>query len=577
MEAFLSSRDWILYFLQINLLWMAGFTFLHLLVRYSQPRLRYYSYLTIYFMLPLAMLLSLLINLGGDNIVVDKDVTYNVFYETPVVSEIVQIQVGTAETGADGSVFFTALLFLGFVITGLLIRFLLKCVQLFRFAGSEDQKVLRVIDELKAEVGISRPIRVLLTRFAMTPFSFGWRRPVIVLPEVVCEKCSSPQIRMILRHELVHIYRKDFFVNFLQKLIRILFVYNPLFHVCDQLIDNQRELLCDEQVVKIPGVSRKAYAATLVSVTEILYPTAILPAAVPFYRKFSQLKERVTMIKNTNTSQISISRVLTVMLLVACSFTAITLSELQAAEDKTQRIFQDDEQHVRITSEYVEITKDETQLRFGKDSAEYLLWKERFALLNLSGEDLLARRQALDTDQELQEKSLQMNLRHQELQVALLEEQLKQERQRHPEKAEEDTDSDARIKAMEKQYHDAIQDLQDTNNRKLEVLEQKINLLNNKLSETKAGSAAAKEASDKAWKDSFDEMDDIIVAVRKQLQNDGLIGKNEKYFDFTMDEGYITLDNKRIDRSYFGKYRKLIEEIRGKKLKYPYTVSVIKQ
>ncbi len=584
MENILSSRDWIFYLLQINALWMIGFAAVFVWSRRRHPVMRYYSYLTMYFMLPIALGVSLFVNLGADGKAVDKAMTYNVFYETSVISEIAGPPTLAEDAQAQEQVYSTTLLLLAFVVTFLLSRFISKFVQLFRFAGKEDRAVLGLVSELATEIGVARRVRVLLTRFAITPFSFGWRRPVIVVPELICEKCSPGEIKMILRHELVHIRRNDFLVNVLQKLLRILFIYNPVYHICDRLIDNQRELLCDQEVVALSGVSRKAYAATLLSVTEILYPTAILPAAVPFYRKISQLKERVMLIKDQNKTAVSARHIATIILLVLTSFSAIALSELQAAEDKSQRIFQNEKEHVRITNEFVEITTDMAQNRYGKDSAEYHMWKKRFAMMELSAEDLEQQQAALKADHNLRVKQQQMDLRQQELQVALMQEQLRQERLRRAageNSQENEAEQDARLKQITEQYHQAIQNYQDINKQQIEALEQKIDDLSANLAENKLAEAEKKETeksnpTDRSLSDSINEMNQIVNAVRTQLQKDRLIGKREKYFEFVIKDGHCLLDGKRIDDTYLEKYVKLIEDIKGESLTFPHTVSVIK-
>ncbi|MEL6824488.1 MAG: M56 family metallopeptidase, partial [Calditrichota bacterium] len=263
---------------------------------------------------------------------------------------------------------------------------------------------------------------------ATIAFSFGWRRPMIVLPDLVKEKCSPDQVRIILRHELVHIVRRDFQMNLLQKLTRILFVYNPLIHLSDRLIDDAREMICDQEVLKLKGVSRKAYASTLLHMNEVLYPGNPLTAAVPFYRKFSQLKGRIIMIKNTSTRQTSGLQRLFIPIILLFSFAAITLTALQAAEDKKEQIFESNDQKVKMTSTYVEISKDGQENRYGNDSAEYLMWQKRFSMMEISNEELLEKEAAIKANYEADVEQKRRQLEEQRVQLELLIEQVKREK-----------------------------------------------------------------------------------------------------------------------------------------------------
>ncbi|MGH1362190.1 MAG: M56 family metallopeptidase [Calditrichia bacterium] len=577
MEYLLSSRDWIFYLLQINLIWSIGFTVLFLLLRNGNPITRYRAFMTFHLLLPIGLVVSLLLNMdGASSAVVSDELTYNLFYETPMLSDIAPIAVDPIQSEPVNQLFSTALLFIAGIIMLLLGKFALQCFQLFRFAGEEESDLKEIMDELSVEIALKKRVRMLLTRFAITPFSFGWRRPLIVIPELIRAKCSGEQIRMILRHELIHIRRNDFIYNTLQKLTRIFFVYNPLIHLSDRLIDDNREIICDQQVLELPGVSRKAYATTLLKVNEILFPGVQLSAAVPFYRKFSQLKGRISMIKDYSSSQISTQYKLTVGIITLICLVGMALTALQAAEDNKEQLFESKNQKVRITSNYVEITKDGKKNRYDKNSQEFAEWQRRFAVLETSKEELMRREAELKADHDAMVQERKLAIQQKRLELELMQEQLKQERsqaQKSTVQSQNDRQQsvELRRKLIEEQRQQ-LQKMQENTSLKIDKLQQHVMQLSEELRTRKAQLDSKRETI----APKVDEMDTIINALRRQLQKDGLIGKNEKYFNFHMEADRIEVDDKRIADNYYDRYRKLIERIKGKEMTFPYTASVVK-
>jgi|GEM_PF-5611612 len=570
MDYLLTSRDWIFYFLQVNLIWCIGFALLYLLLRRASPAMQYKGYTAFHLLLPLGLLVSLLVNIPvQDSTIIPEEATYSVFYEAPVVSELLQVDASSDQGTKESQIFTTVLLLIAGIVLLLLGKFTLQCIHLFRFAGDEDQELKEMVAELSTEIGVARQVQLLLTRFAITPFSFGWRRPLIILPDLVKEKCSPEQVRIILRHELVHIVRQDFLMNLPQKLIRILFVYNPLIHLSDRLIDDAREMICDQQVLKLRGVSRKAYASTLLHMNDVLYPGNPLTAAVPFYRKFSQLKGRITMIKNASTMQTSGFQKLFVPIILLFSFVAITLTALQAAEDKKEQIFESNDQKVKMTSTYVEISRDGQENRYGKDSAEYLMWQKRFSMMEISNEELLQKEALIKADYEANIEQKRRQLEEQRIQTELLIKQLKQE-----ELAAKQSIADRKSgSAQLEQDQQALKEMQQKTTQVIDELQRRVMELSAKLE--KREKSGVKSIKDKQ-SSNVNEMDIIINALRGRLQKDGLIKKNAKYFKFHMEANGIEVNDKRIDDRYFESYRELIEYIKGKKMKFPYTASVTK-
>ncbi len=113
--------------------------------------------------------------------------------------------------------------------------------------------VIETITHLACHMGISGPLRVLISRLTDTPCVVGWLRPVILLPAAALLSLSVQQLETVLAHELAHIRRRDYLVNLLQTLSETLLFYHPAIWWVSERIRRERELCCDDMVVAVCG------------------------------------------------------------------------------------------------------------------------------------------------------------------------------------------------------------------------------------------------------------------------------------------------------------------------------------
>lgn len=128
-------------------------------------------------------------------------------------------------------------------------------------------RVLALCHQLQGQLGLTRAIRYLECGWLQTPAMIGWLRPVILLPVTALTGLSEAQLRAVIAHELAHIRRHDFFVNFLQILVETLLFYHPAIWWLNRRIRAERELCCDEIAVSLTG-DRLEYARTLARMAE---------------------------------------------------------------------------------------------------------------------------------------------------------------------------------------------------------------------------------------------------------------------------------------------------------------------
>ena len=116
-------------------------------------------------------------------------------------------------------------------------------------------------------MGVAQPVSILQSGLVKVPTVLGHFKPVILIPLGVITAIPADQIEMVLLHELAHIRRFDFFVNFLQRLTELLFFFNPGILWISRLIREERENCCDDMALRYSG-NQTTYIRALLSFRE---------------------------------------------------------------------------------------------------------------------------------------------------------------------------------------------------------------------------------------------------------------------------------------------------------------------
>jgi len=132
---------------------------------------------------------------------------------------------------------------------------------------------------LIARFGFVRRVRVLVSGHVDTPMLFGWIKPVVLLPTAVALGFPRHQIELILAHELGHLRRYDHLVNLAQTVLETLLFYHPVVHWISNEVRNERELCCDELVLRLTDREPREYARTLASLEELRHAAGSLALA----------------------------------------------------------------------------------------------------------------------------------------------------------------------------------------------------------------------------------------------------------------------------------------------------------
>lgn len=118
------------------------------------------------------------------------------------------------------------------------------------------------IKQLCKEVGISKPVKLIISNTSKLVFTVNFLKPLIILPLALTNNLTSEQVESILLHELAHIKRNDYLINFIHKIIETVLVFNPIVFLIALEIDKNREFCCDDFVVSFIK-SKKDYSLAL--------------------------------------------------------------------------------------------------------------------------------------------------------------------------------------------------------------------------------------------------------------------------------------------------------------------------
>ena len=148
--------------------------------------------------------------------------------------------------------------------------------QRLRASTEAPEAVRAMLAETAADLGLRGPLpRVLLTDTQQGPALCGLLRPVILLPRGLIEQLDSQALPLVLRHELIHLARRDLGWNLLQVCVQVVWWWHPLVWFANARVRALREAAVDEAVMLEPGSDE--YPATLVAVAR----TCVIPSRMP--------------------------------------------------------------------------------------------------------------------------------------------------------------------------------------------------------------------------------------------------------------------------------------------------------
>jgi len=139
-------------------------------------------------------------------------------------------------------------------------------LQQTRIPVSENSEAVRQLTLMKEVLGIHSNVQLAYSSAVRSPLLIGLWKPTIYLPT---ENIADMDKGMVIRHELIHLKRRDLWVKAFALGASAINWFNPLVHILRRDIQTWSEFSCDEEVVKeMSYAERKRYGETILNVME---------------------------------------------------------------------------------------------------------------------------------------------------------------------------------------------------------------------------------------------------------------------------------------------------------------------
>lgn len=128
-----------------------------------------------------------------------------------------------------------------------------------------DPELNETVAAMASKLGITKKVQLRISEVGLSPITFGFLKPVILIPAGLLFQLSPAQLEAIISHELAHVKRNDYLANLLQSSLEVIFFYHPCFWWMSQTVKELREIASDDLAVNT-GVPAKELAYGLAEV-----------------------------------------------------------------------------------------------------------------------------------------------------------------------------------------------------------------------------------------------------------------------------------------------------------------------
>lgn len=109
------------------------------------------------------------------------------------------------------------------------------------------------LDVLALRMGLRRPVPLKSLAALAGPLTFGFWRPVILLPAALISGMPVALLEALLAHELAHVRRWDYLVNLLQSVVEALLFFHPVVWFLSTRMRVEREQVADALAAEALG------------------------------------------------------------------------------------------------------------------------------------------------------------------------------------------------------------------------------------------------------------------------------------------------------------------------------------
>jgi bla regulator protein blaR1 len=154
-----------------------------------------------------------------------------------------------------------------------------------------DERVEALLAAAAADCGRG-PVEVCTTTTLQRPSVIGFFKPRILIPDWLFARLTQGELEQIVLHEAEHLRRRDDWTNLAQKLCLALFPLNPALLWIERRLCREREMACDDGVIRVTRAPR-AYAACLTSLAERGLERSVEALSLGAWQRRPELVHRV--------------------------------------------------------------------------------------------------------------------------------------------------------------------------------------------------------------------------------------------------------------------------------------------
>ena len=138
----------------------------------------------------------------------------------------------------------------------------LRLRALLRLGSTPSPEMAAVLKTLCHDLKVRRCDLVVLPEITSPATVYSWK-PCILVPESCDQPDRVEQFTDIMRHELIHVLRNDYFVAAFSDVVCMILFFHPAVWIARKKMKLERELACDLAVVEAHPDHRVDYAASL--------------------------------------------------------------------------------------------------------------------------------------------------------------------------------------------------------------------------------------------------------------------------------------------------------------------------
>ncbi|HEY4209281.1 MAG TPA: M56 family metallopeptidase [Puia sp.] len=193
------------------------------------------------------------------------------------------------------------------------------------------------VNKMSQQMGIRRAVRLVESHVVKMPLVIGHLRPMIFMPLGLVTGLPAGEIEAVLLHELAHIRRNDYVVNFIQNVAANVFFFNPGLLWLSSLLREERENCCDDMAIARTR-NRAEFIRALISFKEHDLRLARISNAFPG-KKDQLVKRAMRIAQSTNKTLDPVEKIfLAVSLVLITLLVAATSGNSSTSPIKTAQI-----------------------------------------------------------------------------------------------------------------------------------------------------------------------------------------------------------------------------------------------